>query len=282
VTGAVPPIPSGWLAKAAWHLRHNPKADLWVAWWSIPIAYNIMGAVYFTITHMMPPPDATKSQTEVVEFFTRYGFEIRLGFGIMLVSLAFLVWANGLIGWLIMKMDLPHAKAWGYAYMIAMCGGGFTGAYMSAFTMSVASLRPDRDPAMLQLLYDATYISFDGTMGFFLFGSLIWTYTILADKSRLFPKWFGYTCIWNFTTEFLVSPAVIVQAGPFSWNGTIAFWIDTIVYIAWQIIYVFMLYYAVKRVDPPKDGFRAARLARLLPRGETPRGPATGLTPQPA
>lgn len=280
MTGAVPPVPRGYFAKALWHFRHNPKADLWIAWFSIPIAYNVMGVLYFTITHMMPPPDATKTQAEVTEFFVKFGFEIRLGFAMMMLSLAFLVWANGLIAWLIGRQDIPHAKAWGYAYMISMCGGGFTGAYLSGFTMTAASLRPDRDPALQQLLYDLTYISFDGTMGFFMFGSLIWTATILMDRGRLFPKWFGYTCIWNFTTEFLVSPAVIVQDGPFSWNGAIAFWIDTIVYIAWQIIYVIVLYYAVKRVDMPDDGFRIRRRARL-PEAQRPAMGGT-LAPQPA
>jgi len=279
MTGSLPPIPGGYFAKIAWHLRHNPKADLWVAWFSIPIAYNVMGAMYFTITHMMPPPAATKTQAEIVEFLTLYGPEIRVGFGVMLVSLAFLVWANGLIGWLIMQMQIPYAKAWGYAYMIAMCGGGFTGAYFSAFTLSAASMRPDRDPALSQLLYDVTYISFDGTMGFFLFGSLIWTVVILIDKRRLFPKWFGYTCIWNFTTEFLVSPAVIVKSGPFAWNGAIAFWIDTVVYILWQIIYVFVLYYAIKRVDVPTDRFRRLR-SGAVPRSGTNYG--ASLAPQPS
>jgi len=271
MTATPPPIPADFLGKLVWHFKNNPKADLWIAWWSIPIAYNIMGILYFTFTHMMPPPDATKSQAEIVEFLTNFGTEIRIGFGVMLVSLAFLVWANGLIGWLIMRMDIAHAKAWGYAYMIAMCGGGFTGAYFSAITLSAASMRPDRDPALSQLLYDITYISFDGTMGFFMFGSMIWTVTILMDKGRLFPKWFGYTCIWNFTTEFLVSPAVIVADGPFAWNGAIAFWIDTIVYIAWQIIYVIVLYYAVKRVDVPPDGFRRRR-GRSAPTPEATGG----------
>lgn len=275
-----PPMPDNFFAKIIWHLKYNPKADLWVAWWSIPIAYNIMGGLYFTMTHMMPPPAATKSQAEVVEFLVTYGSDIRLGFGFMLVSLAFLVWANGLIGWLIMRQDIPHAKAWGYAYIISMCGGGFTGAYFSAITLSAASLRPERSPEFSQLLYDITYISFDGTMGFFMFGSMIWTVTILMDKGRLFPKWFGYTCIWNFTTEFLVSPAIMVQDGPFAWDGAIAFYIDTCVYIFWQIIYVIVLFYAVKRVDPPADRFRLRRKKRM-PSPETEVSGGT-LAPQAA
>jgi len=268
MTALPPPIPRGYFAKIAWHWRYNPKADLWIAWFSIPIAYNIMGVLYFTITQMMPPPNADKTQAEVVEFLVSYGPGIRFGFGFMMVSLAFLVWANGLIAWLIMRMSVPYAKAWGYAYMVAMCGGGFTGAYMSGFTLSLAAMRPDRDPELSQLLYDITYLSFDGTMGFFLFGSLIWTVVILTDKSRIFPKWFGYTCIWNFTTEFLVSTAMIVQDGPFAWDGVIAFYIDTVVYIFWQIIYAVVLFQAIRRVDVPMDGMRIQR-GRAVTQSET-------------
>ena len=277
MTASPPPIPSGYLAKIAWHWRHNPKADLWIAWFSIPIAYNIMGICYFTLTHMMPPPTATKSQAEVVEFLTSFSDQIRVGFGVMMISLGFLVWANGLIGWLIMRMQVPYAKAWGLAYMVAMCGGSLTGAYMSGFTLSLAAMRPDRDPEYSQLLYDVTYLSFDGTMGFFLFGSLIWTVVILTDKSRIFPKWFGYTCIWNFTTEFLVSTAMITQDGPFAWDGTIAFYIDTVVYIFWQIIYAIVLFYAIRRVDVPMDGFRRARSGNV-PQAQPEIG--TSLAPQ--
>lgn len=48
--------PSGLLGKVAWHWRHNPKIDLWIVWWTIPVFYNLFGIAFFAMAKTMPPP----------------------------------------------------------------------------------------------------------------------------------------------------------------------------------------------------------------------------------
>ena len=63
--------------------------------------------------------------------------------------------------------------------------------------MTVGAMRPDRSPALQQWLYDLGFLSFSGTMGVFLVGSLIWMTAILLDKNRVFPRWFAYLNLCN-------------------------------------------------------------------------------------
>ena len=74
--------------------------------------------------------------------------------------------------------------------------------------MTVGAMRPDRSPAVQQWLYDLGFLSFSGTMGVFLVGSLIWMTAILLDKNRVFPRWFGYLNLCNALTEVVIAPVV--------------------------------------------------------------------------
>ena len=79
--------------------------------------------------------------------------------------------------------------------------------------MTAGAMRPDRNPAQQQWLYDLGFLSFSGTMGVFLVGSLIWMTAILLDKNRVFPRWFGYLNLCNALTEVVIAPSWIFQRG---------------------------------------------------------------------
>jgi hypothetical protein len=110
-------------------------------------------------------------------------------------------------------------------------------------------MRPDRDPALICWLYDFVFMVFDGTMGIFLIGTLVWMIAILIDKNGVFPKWFGYLNICNLITEFVIATAWILTRGAFSWNGIIAFWIDTAVFAIYTGVFITLLRNMVIRED---------------------------------
>ena len=122
-------------------------------------------------------------------------------------------------------------------------------------------MRPDRDPELIRWLYDFAFLSFDGTMGVFLIGSLVWMVAILLDKNRVFPKWFGYLNLCNALTEVVVAPAWIFKSGAFAWNGAIAWWIDMGVFV----VYTGRLHHAAPKDDPAR-GLRHRSVAGLRPR----------------
>ena len=116
---------------------------------------------------------------------------------------------------------------------------------------------PDRDPELLQWLYDFAFLSFSGTMGVFLIGSLLWMAAILIDHNRVFPKWFGYLNLCNALTEVVVAPAWIFHRGVFAWNGLICWWINIVVFGVYTGAFIVLLRQMIRRED-----FGAAGVAR--------------------
>ncbi len=56
-TATLPEAPSGsLLRRIAWHWRHDPKRELWIAWWTLVVFYNLYGLLFFVITRTQPPP----------------------------------------------------------------------------------------------------------------------------------------------------------------------------------------------------------------------------------
>jgi hypothetical protein len=102
---------------------------------------------------------------------------------------------------------------------------------------------------VLGWLYDFAFLSFDGTMGVFLIGSLLWMVAILIDRNRVFPKWFGYLNLCNALTEVVVAPCWIFQRGVLAWNGQIAWWLDMVVFGVYQVTFVVMLFKMIRRED---------------------------------
>jgi hypothetical protein len=134
-------------------------------------------------------------------------------------------------------------------------------------------MRPDRNPLQQQWLYDLGFLSFSGTMGVFLVGSLIWMTAILLDKNRVFPRWFGYLNLCNALTEVVIAPSWIFQRGVFAWDGVIAWWIDVVVFGTYTCVFIYLLRDVIIREDfgtgplpglPPGQPRRLHPLARVI------------------
>ena len=42
--------------RITWHWRHNPKLELWIAWWTMVVFYQLFGLLFFIVTKTQPPP----------------------------------------------------------------------------------------------------------------------------------------------------------------------------------------------------------------------------------
>jgi len=115
--------------------------------------------------------------------------------------------------------------------------------------MTTGVMRPDRSPALQQWLYDLGFLSFSGTMGVFLVGSLIWMTAILLDRNRVFPRWFAYLNLCNALTEVVIAPSWIFHRGVFAWNGVIAWWIDVAVFGMYTVVFIYLLRNMILRED---------------------------------
>jgi hypothetical protein len=230
---------TGRLARMRRHWQHNPKLELWLAWWVMVVFYQIFGVVFVLMTRVMPPPHPDWPPERIVQWFTDHHDGLVWGFGIIFLISFMAPACNALIGYSMRRMSVSPAFA--YSYIAIYSVSAFPGMLLAALLLCVGALRPDRDPQLISWLYDAAFMTFVGTMGLFLVGSAVWMLAVLLDKNRVFPAWFGYLNICNLLTEIVVAPAWIFKSGPFAWNGAITFWIDTAVFAIYTAVFITLL-----------------------------------------
>jgi hypothetical protein len=246
VSRAAPP--SGPLHhRVAWHLRHDPKRELWLAWGALVVFYNIFFLVFFIVAQVQPPPQPTWDLATRVHWFHERQLGIPVGFGVIFAISGMIATNNALIAYSMRRMSV--SRAFGYSYLLIYSFSAVPGMLLLNIALVVGTLRPERDPEAIGWLYDFAFLSFDGTMGVFLVGSLIWMLAILLDKNRVFPKWFGYLNLCNALTEVVVAPCWIFRRGVLAWNGQIAWWLDMVVFGIYQVTFIVMLFRMIQRED---------------------------------
>jgi hypothetical protein len=244
---SLPARPAGLLRRIAWHWRHDPKLELWIIWYGMVFFYNLFGVVFVGMTHVMPPPQPYWDPPRIAQWFADHHWGLLWGFGIIFFVAGLVAACNALIAWSMRRMSVSPAFAWTYIIIYSL--SATPGMLLTAIALSVGAMRPERDPLLLRWLYDMGFMCFDGTMGVFLIGTLVWMIAVLIDRNKVFPKWFGYLNICNLITEFVVAPAWMFKSGVFSWNGAIAFWIDTMVFVVYTIAFITLLRRAILRED---------------------------------
>jgi len=229
------------------HWRNNPKRELWFAWYSMVVFYNIFVVVFFIMTHTQPPPYPYWSDAQVVSWFNGDHNGLLIGFGIVFATAALTLPANALIAYSMRRMSVSRAFA--YSYLVIYSLAALPGMLMLCVVLSVGAMRPGRDPVLMHWLYDFAFLSYVGTMGIFLIGSLVWMLAILLDKNRVLPKWFGYLNLCNALTEVVVSPAWIFHQGVLDWNGLISWWINMVVFGIYTSAFMMLLRAMIQRED---------------------------------
>lgn len=234
-----PPRAPAALDRIVWHWRHNPKVELWLAWWAIIGFYNVFAIVFFGFSRTQPPPQPWWSPARVVQWFNAHHYGVLAGYGVIFMVTGFSLASIALITHSIRRMSVSPAYA--YSYLIIYSLAAVPGMLLTCISLTVGAMRPDRDPKLISLLYDFGFLSFSGTMGIFLIGSVVWGIAILIDKNRVFPKWFGYLNLCNALTEVVVAPCCIFKSGPLAWNGVIAFYINMVVFAAYTGVFIQLL-----------------------------------------
>jgi hypothetical protein len=179
----------------------------------------------------MPParPDVTTDQ--MAHFFHAHATTIQIGFGILVLIVGGAGVVNGIVVYHIKRMIVGSVLA--YAYMGSLAVGALPGCLLAAFCFLTAVYRPGRDPELLALRYDLGLLSYVGSLGCFTTAWIVFAIAILYDKNPIFPKWLAYVTIWQIVTEIVAVPVFVSKAGPFAWNGSIAFWMGTVIFGFW-------------------------------------------------
>ena len=248
MTTAGSEAPSGpLLRKLAWHWRHNEKRELWLGWWTLVIFYNLYGLLFFLVTRTQPPPEPALDSAGIVQWFNDRHYGLIYGFAIVFIVGGATAIMNATLAYTMRRMSVSRAFA--YSYLVIYALATLPGMFLLGIASTVGAMRPDRPPEIMSWIYDLAFLSFEGTMGVFLIGSLIWMLAVLLDENRVFPKWFAYLNLCNALTEVVIAPAWIFKAGPFAWDGVIAWWIDMVVFVTYTAVFLTLIRHLILRED---------------------------------
>jgi len=226
----------------------HPKFELWLAWWSMIVFYNFYFIIFFFVARVQPPPDPSWDLPRVVQWFSTHRNGMLIGFTITFVITGLTVAANALIAYSMWRMSVSRAFA--YSYILIYSLSAVPGMLLTCIALVVGAMRPERDPEVIHWIYDFAFMAFDGTMGVFLIGSLIWMAAILLDRNRVFPKWFAYLNLCNALTEVVVAPAWIFTSDvTFRWDGIITWWVDMVVFMIYTGAFITLLKRMIERED---------------------------------
>lgn len=240
------------------------KRELWLAWYVTVVFYLMYSVVFFGLSRTQPPGRPWLDPAQTVGWFADRRWGLLIGFGCIFVLGGFSAVALALITHSIRRMSVSPVFA--YSYLILYAIAAIPGFLFICVAMSAGVMRPERGAIYAQWLYDLGFLSFVGTMGVFLIGSLIWMMAILLDRNGVFPRWFGYLNLVNALTEVVIAPSWLFQRGVLAYNGAIGFWVNVPVFGLYTIVFISLLRHFIQREDfgtgplpvPPFDVWRRA------------------------
>jgi hypothetical protein len=227
--------------------RNDSKRELWFAWGATVFFYTLYAVVFFLFTHIQPPGQPWYTASESAAWFHRHHDGLQLGLALIFILGGLSATSISLITYSIRRMSV--SRAFSYSYLIIYSVSAVPGFLFICIALTAGTMRPERDPHLQQWLYQLGFLSFSGTMGVFLIGSLVWMTAILLDTNRVFPKWFGYLNLCNALTEVVVAPSWIFHRGVFPWNGLIAWWVDVVVFGLYTGVFITLLRNMIRRED---------------------------------
>jgi hypothetical protein len=207
------------------------KRDLNIVFWIFPVFFGVFGVVFVLLLRVIPPPRPDVGYEYMLSFFEAHHTTIRIGVAVLCLVMGGAAVANGYVAYQMKRMS--SGPTFAYVYMGGMAVGTLPGLLLVAVCFLAATMRPDRQPRIVGLLYDLGMLSFNGSLGCFATAYLAFALAILLDKNAIFPKWLAYASIWQIVTEVIATQMWVFQSGPFSWNGSIAFWLAVLVFGFW-------------------------------------------------
>jgi hypothetical protein len=173
---------------AAGENRLNAQSQI-IAVWCGPAFMLVLMIGFAIVSGLFPPHSPSQSAAQVAAWYQTDPVKIRLGLLIFLWGTALYMPFAGV---LTVQMRRIEGKfpVWTYVQLMASAGNVITLTFPMAF-WATAAFRPDRDPALIQLLNDLGWIPFVGMTSPFLVIPICIAVIGFADKSEhpVFPRW---------------------------------------------------------------------------------------------
>ncbi|MFC8525883.1 hypothetical protein [Nocardia sp. NPDC057227] len=191
--------------------------------WSTPVVALVLGGLFVAFPGFFPPMSPGMTADEVARFYldntalTRFSM---VGFnlcGIMIVPFFVLIMGR-------MARMGGQSGILAFSYLTSVVAGATLFA-LSNILFAVAAFRPERDPALVQLLNDLAWLLFIAPIGMLVAQFVLLALAVYLDDRAVFPRW---VAPYSLLTAVLVAPsagAAVFRSGPLAWDGFVSFWL---------------------------------------------------------
>lgn len=222
------------------------RIDQKICAWGGPFCAATNGAGLI-MAGFLPPPSPSLSATEIAALYTANAPWIRAGMILTLLGIVGFCSMIAVVSTQMRRMLLDNRLP---VYM--QLGAGSIGVLTVMFpTMifAIAAFRPERDPALTQLLNDLGWLIIIPAFPTFLaqYGAI--AMGILADRRPVpvYPRWVAYLNIWIALLFVPGAFAFIFKHGPFAWNGILSFWVAASAFFTWLVVMTPLTIKAINR-----------------------------------
>jgi len=206
--------------------------------WTAPVVGAIWVVCFFLFPGFTAPLSPTLPAKVVAAFYadpdnlarTRYGMILFNWFGIGFLPFYALITVQ-------MERMAHNTEVLAYGFLATATSAAALISITILF-FQVAAFRPDRDPAIVQMINDMAWMTFTVPVSFLMAQAGVLALAIFLDRQPrpIYPRWIGY---FNLLVAALLAPCVLASVeltGPFAWDGTWSYWVRIGVYAAWTIV----------------------------------------------
>ena len=226
----------------------NKRNQLWCAW-AGPM-YAALFCLGLVIAGFIPPPSPTLTPREIAAMFAERGDAIRIGCLIVMGAQGLYAMFSAVVTVQLRRIEGPYSVL-AYAQLIL----GVCALLEAIFPMTLLCLASFRaqemSPDALRLLNDMCWMPFIGAWFTVVPQWAVTGIAILQDRRErlIFPRWVGYANLWVALLSLPSTGLYFFKAGPFAWDGLLAFWLAGAAFFGWAIFMALALVRAIREQD---------------------------------
>ena len=216
---------------------------LWSSWGYLALLFIGWGAV----AGFLPPTHPIDGALKIGQLYGSDHTRIRAGMLIvMFAALAFIPFA-AVVSQYLARVE-RGAGVLTYSFLLGAAGNMCLTFYPAIWWL-VAAFRPDRAPALTQLMNDMAWLQFLGGVTVYLAMPLAITVAAFCDQSENppFPRWVGWANLWMAIAIIPDQLLFFFKTGPFAWNGLFGIWLPIVWFSGFFIINFVVLRQAIMR-----------------------------------
>lgn len=189
------------------------------------------------VGHNLPPAGPAMSARAIADHYLANTAGIRLGFVISAVMITFYMPWSAVLSARLARIEGRYA---GLSHL-QLIGGALTVMVVSVSMLFwiAAAFRPERDPALTQMLHDLGWLTIDQLYACTTWQMVAAAVVGLCDRSDrpLLPRWACFYAIWAGLTFLPASLTAYLKDGPFAWNGFLSFYFPYFAWLSWFAIF---------------------------------------------